>query len=41
VHSRDEETVYHWLDRYVPFDMHSDVNDAGMLYVPTEVQISR
>jgi ABC-type polysaccharide/polyol phosphate transport system ATPase subunit len=39
IHSRDEETVYHWLDRHVTFDMHSDINDAGLLYVPTEVEI--
>ena len=40
VHSRDERTVYHWLERHVAFNMHSDINDAGMLYVPTEVEIS-
>lgn len=40
-HSRDEQTIYHWLDRHVPFDMHSDIEDAGLLYVPTEVRISR
>jgi lipopolysaccharide transport system ATP-binding protein len=39
IHSRDEQTVYHWLDRHLPFDMHSDINDAGLLYVPTEVEI--
>lgn len=39
IHSRDEETVYHWLDRHVPFDMHSDIEDAGLLYVPTEVEV--
>ncbi len=40
-HSRDEQTIYHWLDRHVPFDMHSDIEDDGLLYVPTEVRISR
>ena len=39
IHSRDEEIVYHWLDRHVPFDMHSDINDAGLLYVPTKIEI--
>ena len=37
IHSRDEETVYHWLDRFYPFDMHSDIMDAGLLYIPSEV----
>jgi ABC-type polysaccharide/polyol phosphate transport system ATPase subunit len=41
IHSRDEHTIYHWLDRYVPFDMKSDVDDAGLLYVPTEIQVFR
>ncbi len=39
IHSRDEEIVYHWLDRHVPFDMHSEIEDAGLLYVPTEVEV--
>jgi len=39
IHSRDEEIVYHWLDKHVPFDMHSDIEDAGLLYVPTEVEV--
>ncbi len=41
IHSRDEQTIYHWLDRHVPFDMKSDVDDAGLLYVPTEIQVFR
>lgn len=39
VHSRDEQTVYHWLDRHVQFEMHSESNDAGLLYVPTDVRL--
>jgi ABC-type polysaccharide/polyol phosphate transport system ATPase subunit len=39
VHSRDEQTVYHWLEKHSHFDMHSESNDAGLLYVPTEVEI--
>ena len=39
IHSRDESIVYHWLDRYYPFDMHSDINDAGLLYIPSSVQV--
>ncbi|MBU4301493.1 MAG: ABC transporter ATP-binding protein [Actinobacteria bacterium] len=37
VHSRDGEVDYHWLDKYLPFEMHSDIDDAGLLYVPCEV----
>jgi len=39
VHSRDGEVVYHWLDKYLPFEMHSDISDAGLLYVPCEVKV--
>ncbi|MHB8894859.1 MAG: ABC transporter ATP-binding protein [Candidatus Geothermincolia bacterium] len=41
IHSRDESVVYHWLDRFYPFDMHSDINDAGLLYIPSNVQVVR
>ncbi len=41
IHSRDEQTVYHWLDRHVPFDVKSDSADVGLLYVPTEVEVCR
>lgn len=41
IHSRDEETVYHWLDRHVPFEVKSDLGDVGLLYVPTEVEVCR
>ncbi|MBU1669826.1 MAG: ABC transporter ATP-binding protein [Actinobacteria bacterium] len=40
IHSRDEKTVYHWLDKRFPFDMHSDIDDAGLLYIPTEVTVT-
>lgn len=39
IHSRDESVVYHWLDRYYPFDVHSEINDAGLLYIPSSVQV--
>jgi ABC-type polysaccharide/polyol phosphate transport system ATPase subunit len=39
IHSRDESIIYHWLDRFYPFDMHSDSSDAGLLYIPSSVQI--
>ncbi len=39
VHSRDGEVVYHWLDKYLPFEMHSDISDTGLLYVPCEVKV--
>ena len=41
IHSRDEQTTYHWMDRHEMFDMHSDFNDAGLIYIPSEVEISR
>ncbi len=41
IHSRDESIVYHWLDRYFSFDMHSDINDAGLLYIPNDVHVTR
>ena len=40
VHSRDERTVYHWLDRYATFDMHSQMNDVGLLYIPCEISVN-
>src|SRR5450759_18661 len=39
IHSRDESTTYHWLDRRYPFDMHSDVSDVGLLYIPTDARV--
>lgn len=41
IHSRDEQTIYHWLDRQLSFDMKSDIDDAGLLYVPTDIRVSR
>ena len=41
IHSRDEQTTYHWMDRREMFDMHSDFNDAGLIYIPSEVEMSR
>jgi ABC-type polysaccharide/polyol phosphate transport system ATPase subunit len=40
VHSRDEQTVYHWLDRYTTFDMHSQISDVGLLYIPCEILVN-
>jgi len=39
IHSRDESIVYHWLDRFYPFDMHSDIEDVGLLYIPSDVYV--
>jgi len=39
IHSRDESVVYHWLDKFYPFNMHSDINDAGLLYIPSTVEV--
>lgn len=36
IHSRDERTIYHWLEKHYPFQMHSDVSDIGLLYIPTD-----
>lgn len=41
IHSRDESIVYHWLDRYYQFDVHSEISDAGLLYIPSSVQVLR
>jgi len=41
VHSRDEQTVYHWLEKNTTFNMHSDIKDVGVLYIPCEVTASR
>lgn len=40
IHSRDEETVYHWIDRWGSFEMKSDFPDAGVLYVSTDITTS-
>jgi len=39
IHSRDERVIYHWIERKYPFDMHSDVSDVGLLYIPTDARI--
>lgn len=39
IHSRDEQVVYHWLDKQVHFDMHSHTSDAGLLYIPCEITL--
>ena len=40
IHSRDEQTEYHWLEKLFPFDMHSDITeDVGLLYIPSEVTV--
>ena len=41
IHSRDGEIVYHWIDRYTHFDMYSDIEDAGLLYIPCEITVNR
>lgn len=41
VHSRDEKTVYHWLEKLYQFDMHSDIDDVGLLYIPCEIDIQK
>jgi ABC-type polysaccharide/polyol phosphate transport system ATPase subunit len=40
IHSRDEKTVYHWLERYATFDMRSQVSDVGLLYIPCDVLVN-
>ena len=40
IHSRDEQLVYHWLDKSVHFDMHSQVSDVGLLYIPCDIEFS-
>lgn len=40
IHSRDEQTVYHWVDHAMPFDVTSDVTDVGVLYIPCRVTVS-
>ncbi|MBU4174680.1 MAG: ABC transporter ATP-binding protein [Actinobacteria bacterium] len=37
-HSRDEQTVYHWQDKLYQFEMKSDIDDVGLLYIPCEVK---
>ena len=37
-HSRDEQTVYHWQDKLYQFEMKSDIDDVGLLYIPCEVE---
>ncbi len=39
IHSRDESVIYHWLDKHVSFDMHSGVDDIGLLYIPCEIAV--
>jgi lipopolysaccharide transport system ATP-binding protein len=40
IHSRDEQTEYHWLEKLFPFDMHSDITeDVGLLYIPSDVTV--
>ncbi|MBN1289061.1 MAG: ABC transporter ATP-binding protein [Actinobacteria bacterium] len=39
-HSRDGNTVYHWLDKHIPFDVHSESSDVGLLYIPCEIKIN-
>jgi len=40
IHSRDEQTVYHWLDRHATFEMNSRINDVGLLYIPCEILVN-
>ncbi|MCJ7745702.1 MAG: Wzt carbohydrate-binding domain-containing protein, partial [Actinobacteria bacterium] len=40
IHSRDERTVYHWLDRHATFEMNSRINDVGLLYIPCEILVN-
>ncbi len=37
-HSRDEQTVYHWQDKLYQFEMKSDIDDVGLLYIPCKVE---
>jgi ABC-type polysaccharide/polyol phosphate transport system ATPase subunit len=39
IHSRDERKIYHWIERHYPFDMHSDISDVGLLYIPSEARV--
>jgi len=39
IHSRDEQVVYHWLDKHIYFDMRSQASDAGLLYIPCEITV--
>ena len=42
IHSRDEQTEYHWLEKLYPFDMHSEVTeDVGLLFIPSEVSLHK
>lgn len=40
IHSRDEQVVYHWLEKHVYFDMHSQISDAGLLYIPCDITVN-
>jgi len=39
IHSRDEQIVYHWLDRYKSIDIKSETQDAGVLYIPCGISV--
>ena len=39
IHSRDEQLVYHWLDKHASFDIASDTSDIGLLYIPCNVNV--
>lgn len=38
-HSRDDQIVYHWIDKGLYFDMHSQLSDIGLLYIPCEIRV--
>jgi ABC-type polysaccharide/polyol phosphate transport system ATPase subunit len=37
IHSRDEQVVYHWLEKHIYFDVKSEISDVGLLYIPVEI----
>lgn len=39
IHSRDEETLYHWVDRAASFWCNNTGNDAGALNMPCDVTV--
>lgn len=41
IHSRDEQVVFHWLDKHVHFDVSSPMSDVGLLYIPCDIAVSK
>lgn len=40
VHGVEETMVYHWLDKYIHFDIHSRTSDVGLLYIPCRIKVN-